>query len=105
MSSRVHQLPDFSVVLLFKLFTDDCKIGRFSDAIGCNTSGASGACRFFRVMLWPTKKLILKKHVFRKKPSQYQTVIRFIFRNLIKTTVQKISLISALDVIQNEIVP
>ena len=91
----MHQLPDFSVVQLFKCFTDDCKIGRFSDAIGCNTSGASGACRFFRVMLWPTKKLILKKHVFRKKPSQYQTV----FRNLIKTTVQKISLISALDVI------
>ena len=28
-----------------------------------------------------------------------------LFRNLIKTTVQKISLISALDVIQNEIVP
>ena len=62
----MHQLPDFSVVLLFKLFTDDCKIGRFSDAIGCNTSGASGACRFFRVMLWPTKKLILKKHVLEK---------------------------------------
>ena len=44
--------------------------------------------------------------MFLENSSQYQTLLlRFIFRNLIKTTVQKISLISTLDAISNEIVP
>ena len=68
----MHQLPDFSVVQLFKFFTDDCNIGRFSDTNGRNTVGASGACRFFRVMMWPTKKS--EKHVF-LIPSHHQTLL------------------------------
>ena len=47
------------------------------------------------------KKVNLKKHVFRK----FKPISNIIFRNLIKNSVQKISLISTLDAISNEIVP